>query len=91
MPAIVRKRYDGTESDILINGQFYTYKEIAKAANLSYKLVSCRLAKKPFITDKDLMPVNEAKRKNYQAGKIVTSAFEDRCEAVMNKWLRKPL
>jgi len=91
MPARIKKRYDGTKSDILINGQFYTYKEIAKAANLSYKLVSCRLSKKAFITDKDLVPVNEAKRRDYQARKKVTSVFEDRCESVMNKWLRKPL
>ena len=27
MPARIRKRYDGTKSDVLVNGQFYTYKE----------------------------------------------------------------
>jgi hypothetical protein len=91
MPARIRKRYDGTESNILINGQFYTYNEIAEAAGVTYKTITNRIGKKPFITDSDLVPVNEAKRRDYSARKKKTSAFEDRCETMMNKWLRKPL
>ena len=91
MPARIRKRYDGTESDILIKGQFYTYNEIAEAAGVTYKTITNRIGKKPFITDSDLVPVNEAKRRDYSARKKKTSAFEDRWETMMNKWLRKPL
>ncbi len=91
MPARIKKRYDGTKSDVLINGQFYTYNEIAEAAGVTYKVITNRLQKRPFVTDRDLVPVNVAKRRDYQARKKLTSAFEDRCETIMNKWLRVSL
>jgi hypothetical protein len=91
MPARIRKRYDGTESDVLINGQFYTYNELAEASGITYKAITNRLGRRPFVTDRDLLPVREAKRRDYSARKKRTSAFEDRSETVMNKWLRKPL
>lgn len=92
MPARIRKRYDGTESDILINGQFYTYNELAQAAGVSYKTITNRLCSKPFVTDRDLQPLNENKsRDNLGKSHQFRSAFEDRCEILMNTWLRKPL
>lgn len=91
MPARIRKRYDGTKSDVLVNGQFYTYQEIAEAAGLTYKVITNRLQKRPFVTDKDLVPVNVAKRRDYLARKKVNSVFETRCETLMNKWLRVSL
>ena len=50
MPARIRKRYDGTESDVLINGQFYTYNELAEASGITYKAITNRLGKRPFVT-----------------------------------------
>ena len=57
MPARIRKRYDGTESDVLINGQFYTYNELAEASGITYKAITNRLGRRPFVTDRDLLPV----------------------------------
>lgn len=90
MGNIKRIMYKGTKSKVLVTGERYTYKEIAAAANVSYRCMTSRIAARDFFTDKELAPLCEKKiaKRWRNAADYTHSRFDNPIEAVSDKYLR---
>ena len=86
-------KYKGTKSKVLETGKLYTYKEIAAAANVSYRCMTSRIAAKDFFTDKELAPLCDKKipKQWRNAADYTHSRFDNPIEAVSDKYLRLKL
>lgn len=86
-------KYKGTKSKVLETGKLYTYKEIAAAANVSYRCMTSRIAAKDFFTDKELAPLCDKKipKRWRNAADYTHSRFDNPVEALSDKYLRLKL
>ena len=73
----------------LINGEFYTIRQISIIAGVHNKTMHSRMRGKTIITDKTMNGLKHDKSKGEKIAAEHLSKFESLCERVSDKFLRK--
>jgi|TARA_R110000764_G_scaffold68073_4_gene141376 hypothetical protein len=80
----------GCHNTQLQYGNYYTYKQLQEAVNVSKATIKGRLYGKPFFTDRDLYRVGDAQKKpsDYMMRTRGSDKLETSSMRLSDKWLR---